>query len=119
MNIEEFGFERSDLVVVTAVNSYLRNKKPKAREEVLRTIVNTRDVETVIDEQHLVALIESAKAAAMTSSEGWKAGDDPLVRKSMDFIRETLLAVSGKEYVKAPPEQFLRFIEDWTKEPNC
>jgi len=28
MNIEEYGFERSDLVVVTAVNAYLKKLTP-------------------------------------------------------------------------------------------
>ncbi len=38
MNIEEYGFERSDLVVVTAVNAYLKNLTPEARRETLSEI---------------------------------------------------------------------------------
>ena len=39
-----------------------------------------------------------------------------LKQKILTFIREVLPGVDGAEYVKAPPEEFLRFIEDWTKE---
>ena len=39
MYIEKYGFERSDLVVVTAVNAYLRNLTPEARKETLAEIV--------------------------------------------------------------------------------
>ena len=116
MNIEEFGFEKADLVVATAVNAYLKNQTPKVRKEILRAIVNTGGAETVIDVEYLAALIESAKTAAMIRSEEWKDGGDPLVRRTLDFIRETLLTVNGEEYVKAPPEGFLRFIEEWTNE---
>ena len=35
MNIEKYGCERSDLVVVTAVNAYLKKLTPEARRETL------------------------------------------------------------------------------------
>ena len=44
MNIEEYEFERSDLVVVTAVNAYLKNLTPEARRETLGEIVKFRRV---------------------------------------------------------------------------
>ena len=40
MNIEKYGFERLDLVVVTAVNAYLKNLTPEARGKTLSEIVN-------------------------------------------------------------------------------
>ena len=52
----------------------------------------------------------------MIGSEGWKDGGDPLMMKTLAFIREQLPAVDGEEYMKNPPEPFLRFIEDWTKQ---
>lgn len=116
MNIENYGFEQSDLLVATAVNSYLKNLTPEARKETLSSIVKQNGVETVINGKKLATLIENAKAAAMISSEAWKDGGDPLMKKTLSFIRETLPAIDGAEYVNTPPEEFLRFIEDWTKE---
>ena len=72
MNIEEYGFERSDLVVVTAVNAYLKNLTPEARRETLGEIVKQGGV---IDGPALADLIENAKAAAMISSEEWQLGE--------------------------------------------
>ena len=37
-NIEDYGFDRSDLVIATAVNSYLKKLTPEAREETLAGI---------------------------------------------------------------------------------
>ena len=71
MDIEKYGFERSDLVVVTAVNAYLKNLTPEARTETLSEIVKQ---DGVIDGPALAALIENAKAAAMISSEAWQPG---------------------------------------------
>ena len=116
MNIEEYRFERPDLVVATAVSSYLKNLTPEARRETLAGIVRENGAETVINGPALAALIENAKAAAMIGSEDWKDGGDPLMKKTLSFIRETLPAIDGAEYVKARPKEFLRFIEDWTKE---
>ncbi len=116
MNIENYRVERFDLMVATAVNSYLKGLTPEARKETLAGIVREDGAETVIDGPALAALIENAKAAAMVSSEEWKKGGDLLMKKTRSFIRETLPMIEGAEYVKAPPEEFLRFIEDWTKE---
>ena len=99
-----------------AVNAYLKNLTSEAREEVLHTIVREDSGDTRIDGPALAALIESAKAAAMIDSEAWQDGGDPLVKKTLDFIREQLPAVDGKEYVKKVPESFLRFIEDCAKQ---
>lgn len=112
MNIEEYGFERSDLVVVTAVNAYLKNLTPEARRETLSEIVK-QDGE--IDGSALAALIENAKAAAMISSEEWQPGEGDYQR-ALFFIQEQLPAVDGKEYVAAMPKKFLQFIEDCAAE---
>lgn len=115
-NIEEYGFDRSDLVIATAVNSYLKKLTPEAREETLAGIVRQDGAKTTIDGEEVAALIENAKVAAMIGSEGWKDGGDPLMVKTLAYIREQLPAVNGEEYMKNPPEPFLRFIEDWTKQ---
>ena len=60
-------------------------------------------------------MIESAKVAAMIDSETWSEGEG-VYQKTLDFIREALPAVDGTEYIKKPPKQFLRFIEDWSAE---
>lgn len=115
-NIEDYGFDRSDLVIATAVNSYLKNLTPEAREETLVGIVRQDGEKTKINGESVAALIENAKAMAMIGSEGWKDGGDPLMMKTLAFIREQLPAVDGEEYMKNPPEPFLRFIEDWEKQ---
>ena len=112
MNIEEYGFERSDLVVVTAVNAYLKNLTPEARRETLGEIVKQGGV---IDGPALADLIENAKAAAMISSEEWQPGEGDYQR-ALSFIQEQLPAVDGEEYVKKMPEKFLQFIEDCVAE---
>ena len=112
MNIEEYGFERSDLVVVTAVNAYLKNLTPEARRETLVEIVKQ---DGVIYGPALTVLIENAKAAALISSEAWQPGDGDY-QKTLSFIQEQLPAVDGKKYVKKMPEKFLRFIEDCAAE---
>ena len=114
-NIEDYGFDRSDLVIATAVNSYLKKLTPEAREETLAGIVRQDGAKTTINSERLAALIESAKAMAMIGTQDWKDGEG-VYQKTLAFIREQLLAVDGKEYVKDPSEPFLRFIEDWTKE---
>ena len=38
-NIEDYGFDRSDLIIATAVNSYLKNLTPEARRETLAGVV--------------------------------------------------------------------------------
>ena len=110
-NIEEYGFERSDLVVATAVKSYLKNLSTEARKETLERIVRQDGTETVIDGPALSELIESAKAAAMISSQAWKPGEGDY-QKALAFIRETLPAVNSEEYAKNPPREFLHFLED-------
>lgn len=69
MNIENYRFERSDLVVATEVNSYLKNLTPEARKETLENIVREDGAETVINGPALATLIESAKSAAMIGSD--------------------------------------------------
>ena len=108
MDIEKYGFERSDLVVVTAVNAYLKNLTPEARTETLAEIVKQ---DGVIDGPALTAMIENAKAAAMISLEEWKPGEGNYQR-ALSFIQEHLPALDGKKYVKKMPEKFLRFITD-------
>jgi len=61
MNIERFGFEQTDLVVVTAVNAYLKKLTPGLRKEMLKSIVISDGVETLIDGAHLADLIEIPK----------------------------------------------------------
>ena len=39
MNIEKYGFDRPDLIIVTAVNSYLKNLTSESRKETLAGIV--------------------------------------------------------------------------------
>ncbi len=112
MNIEKYRFDRSDLVVVTAVNAYLKNLTPEARRETLSEIVKQ---DGVIDGPALAALIENAKAAAMISAEGWQPGEGDYQR-AISFIRDQFPAMDGKEYVKKMPEKFLRFIEDCAKQ---
>ena len=115
-NIEDYGFDRSDLVIATAVNSYLKKLTPEAREETLAGIVRQDGAKTTIDGEKVAALIENAKAAAMIGVQDWKDGGDPLMMKTLAYIREQLPAVNGEEYMKNPPEPFLRFIEDWTRQ---
>ena len=111
MDIEKYGFERTDLLVVTAVNAYLKKLTPEARKETLAEIVKQ---DRVIDGPALVDLIEDAKAAAMISAEAWQPGDGDYQR-ALSFIQEQLPAVDGEEYVKKMPEKFLQFIEDCVK----
>ena len=112
MNIEEYGFDRNDLLVVTAVNAYLKKLTPEARRETLSEIVKQ---DGVIGGPALAALIENAKAAAMISAEGWQPGEGDYQR-AISFIRDQFPAMDGKEYVKKMPEKFLRFIEDCAKQ---
>lgn len=115
-NIEDYGFDRSDLVIATAVNSYLKKLTPEAREETLAGIIRQDGAMTRINGERAAALIENAKAAAMIGSEGWKDGGDPLMIKTLAYIREQLPAVNAEEYIKKQPKKFLQFIEDWTKQ---
>ena len=115
-NIEDYGFDRSDLIIATAVNSYLKNLTPDARIETLAGIVRQDGAQTKINSERLAALIESAKAMAMIGTQDWKDGGDPLVKKTLDFIRKQLPSMDGEEYVKKQSEKFLQFIEDWAKQ---
>ena len=115
-NIEDYGFDRSDLVIATTVNPYLKKLTPEAREETLAGIVRQEGTETRINGKRVAALIENAKAAAMIGVQDWEDGGDPLMMKTLEFIREQLPAVDGKEYIKKQPKKFLRFIEDWAKQ---
>lgn len=108
MDIEKYGFERTDLLVVTAVNAYLKKLKPEVKRETLSEIVKK---DGVIDGPALTTLIESAKTAAMISLDAWQPGEGDY-QKTLAFIREQLPTVNGKEYVKKMPEKFLRFITD-------
>ena len=112
MDIEKYGFERSDLVVVTAVNAYLKNLTPEARTETLAEIVKQ---DGVIDGPALADLIENAKGAALISAEAWQPGERDY-QKALGFIQEQLPAVDGKEYVKTVPEKLLQFIADCAAE---
>ena len=112
MNIEKYGFERSDLVVVTAVNAYLKNLTPEARTETLAEIIKQ---DGVIDGLALVDLIENAKGAALISAEAWQPGEGDY-QKALGFIQKQLPAVNGEKYVKQVPEKFLQFIEDCAAE---
>ncbi len=69
-NIEDCGFDRSDLIIATAVNSYLKNLTPEAKRKALAGIVRQDGAETVINGSALAALIESAKAMAVIGSQG-------------------------------------------------
>ena len=115
MSIETYGFDKNDLVVVTAINSYLRNLAPEAKRETLTEIVSQDGSETLVNGPALAALIENAKAAAMIGSERWQDGEG-IYHKALNFIRETLPAVDGKKYVAGMPESFLRFIQDLATE---
>ena len=115
-NIEDYGFDRSDLVIATAVNSYLKKLTPEAREETLVGIIRQDGAMTRINGERAAALIENAKAAAMIGVQDWKDGGDPLMEKTLAFIRKQLPTVNGEEYIKKQPEKFLRFIEDWTRQ---
>ena len=37
-------------------------------------------------------------------------------KRTLEYIRDQLPALDGKEYMKNPPKEFLRFIEDWAKQ---
>ena len=115
-NIEDYGFDRSDLIIATAVNSYLKNMTLEARKEILAGVVRQDGAKTKINSERLAALIETAKVTAMIGSYDWKDGGDHLMKKTLEFIREQLPAVDGKEYMKSPPKEFLKFIEDWAKQ---
>ena len=54
-NIEDYGFDRSDLVIATAVNSYLKKLTPEAREETLAGIVRQDGAETRINGERVAA----------------------------------------------------------------
>lgn len=109
MNIEEYGFDRADLVVATAVHAYLKNLTPAARRTTLAEVVKRNSAETVIDAEKLTTLIESAKAAAMISAGAWPDGEGDYQR-SLNFIRETLPTVDARKYIE--DKRFLCFIED-------
>ncbi len=111
MNIEDYGFDRSDLVVVTAVNAYLNKLTPEARKETLHGIVSKNGEDTTIDGERLAILIDSAKAEAMIGFEAWQPGEGDY-RRALSFIRETLPTVDGKKYVAGMPEKFIQYIED-------
>ena len=115
-DIEDYGFDSSDLIIATAVNSYLKNLTPEARKGALDGIIRQDGAKTVINGPALATLIESAKAMALIGTQGWKDGGDPFVKKALDFIRKQVSAVDGEEYVKKQPEKFLQFIEDWAKQ---
>ena len=85
-NIEDYGFDRSDLVIATAVNSYLKKLTPEAREETLAGIIRQDGAMTRINGERAAALIENAKAAVMIGSEGWKDGGDPLMIKTLASV---------------------------------
>ena len=112
MNIEDYGFDRNDLLVVTAVNAYLKKLTPEARRETLSELVKQ---DGAIGGPALAALIESTKAAAMISLEEWKPGEGNYQR-ALSFIQEHLPAFDGKKYVKKMPEKFLQFIVDCAAE---
>ena len=59
MYIEEYGFDRNDLIVVTAVKAYLKKLTPEARMEVLSEIVKK---DGVIDERALSFIQEHLPA---------------------------------------------------------
>ena len=100
MNIDGYRFDNRDLVVATAVNAYLEKLTPEAREETLKIIVRREGSETVFDGPALATLIESAKAAAMITSENWQEGEG-IYQKTLTFIQETLPSLDGKEYIKS------------------
>ena len=106
-DIEDYGFDRSDLIIATAVNSYLKNLTPEARIEILAGIVRQDGAKSKINSERLTALIESAKAMVMIGTQGWKDGGDPLMKRTLEYIREQLPAVNGEEYIKKQPEKFL------------
>ena len=112
MDIEKYGFERTDLLVVTAVNAYLKKLKPEVKRETLSEIVKK---DGVIDGPLPEYLIENAKAAALISAEAWQPGEGDYQR-ALYFIQEQLPEVDGKKYVKHVPEKFLRFIADCAAE---
>ena len=112
MDIEKYGFERTDLLVVTAVNAYLKKLTVEARKETLAEIVKQ---DRVINGPALVDLIENAKVAVMISLEEWKPGEGNYQR-ALSFIQEHLPAFDGKKYVKKMPEKFLQFIVDCAAE---
>ena len=112
MNIEEYGFDRADLVVVTAVNGYLKNLTPEVRRTNLAKLVKRNGTETVIDAEKLITLIENAKAAAIISAGTWLDGEGDYQR-SLNYIRETLPTVDARKYIE--DKRFLRFIEDCTE----
>jgi len=87
-----------------------------ASMETTGSIVRQDGATTLINGESVAALIENAKAMAMIGSEGWKDGGDPLMKRTLEFIREQLPTVDGEEYIKKQPEKFLRFIEDWTRQ---
>lgn len=116
MNINEYSFERTDLVVVTAIKAYLKCLTPETRKEMLNSIVVADGEETMIDGTCLADLIENARSAAMKGFEKWKDYDDPLMKKALDFIRETLSTIDGKEFAKNVNNKLLDFIEDCTAE---
>ena len=115
-DIEDYGFDRSDLIIATAVNSYLKNLTPEARKETLDGIVLQDGVKTIINGPALANLIEFAETMAMIGTQDWKDGGDPLVKKTLDFIRKQLPSMDGEKYVKKQSEKFLQFIEDWAKQ---
>ena len=89
-NIEDYGFDHSDLIIATSVNSYLKNLMPEARREALDRIVRQEGAETVINGPALATLIESAKAAAMIGSQDWEDGDDVMAsRPGQSHLKST------------------------------
>lgn len=105
MNFEDYTFNRNELVVATAVNAYLKNLTPEAREDTLAGGVNGGTV----NKEKLAALIKHAKAAAMISTEAWKDGEGDY-QKALTFIRDTLPTVDSQKFADQMPEEFGRFL---------
>lgn len=114
MDIEKYGFERTDLLVATAANAYLKKLTPEARRETLAAIVKKDGIDTTIDGERLAALNANAKDAAMISFEEWQPGEGDC-QKALTYIQEHLPDVDGKKYVTGMPKKFLQFIEDCVK----
>ena len=93
MNIEKYGFERSDLVVVTAVNAYLKKLTPEARRETLSEIVKQGGV---IDGPGACSPDRKRQDCCDDQFGSMAAGEREIIRRHLALSRSSFLQWTGK-----------------------
>ena len=130
VHTDEYGFKMVDLTVAAMIKAYLQSMKVEAAQEKLREIVSPAVQElhggtvkarklpkeqwSEIEGEALAALIDDARAAATISAMEWQAQEEePLLQKTIDFMRDNLFPMlSGEDYVASMPAEMAEFITD-------